>query len=225
MSAIGSWRDAERYREQLAREQDERERVAQDKLDRQTDVLVRLRELRPGLEVEDYAEAYHQTRQPLSGDYLDWDAQEGLGFVKVDDDKVVAIEAPAEHEALRGKKVALGFDEDYGVTVALQLTKEQKTQQAIQKYKQWLANSFEKAVVGLAHQERFVGEMLDDVEVAGQRLAVVEGRSRILVIPSQPDLSAQKGKMVAVRTKVTPDNELIAEVGSVRRKRDKGMER
>jgi hypothetical protein len=66
--------------------------------------------------------------------------------------------------------------------------------------------------------------MLDDVEIAGQRLAVVEGRSRILVIPSQPDLSAQKGKMVSVRTKVTPDK-LVAEVEPLRRKRDRGMDR
>lgn len=40
-------------------------------------------ELRPGLEVESYDEAYHQTRQPLSGAYLDWNTQEGLGFVLV----------------------------------------------------------------------------------------------------------------------------------------------
>jgi hypothetical protein len=150
-------RDAARHLEQLAREQDERERVAQEKLDRQTDVLVRLRELRPGLEVEDYTEAYHQTRQSLSGDYLDWNMQEGLGFVQVGPNKAVAIEAPAEHESLRGKKVELGFDEDYAVTVALQLTKEQQTKQAIQKYKQWLANKTEKEVVDLTHQERFVG--------------------------------------------------------------------
>jgi hypothetical protein len=218
-------RDAERYQEQRVHEQDEHERVAQEKLYRQGDVLVRLRELRPGLEVESYDEAYHQTKQSLSGVYLDWNMQEGLGFVQVGPNKVVAIEAPAEHEALRGKKVELGFDDGYTVRVRLQLTKEQQTQQAIRAYKQNLANSAEKSVVNLTHQKAFVGRMLGDVEVDGQRLAVVEGKERILVIPSQTDLSALKGKQVTVRTKVTPDKRVVAEVEPIRRKRDRGMDR